>query len=67
MEEKMSAPYRRANPEDGASHPQDEKLPEERGLRVCGYCGTTLRIDGEILHRPDCIAREEDPDGTELF
>ncbi len=29
----------------------------------CGYCGSALELDGEIVHEPDCAAPR--PDGNE--
>lgn len=25
-------------------------------MRVCGYCGSEIECDGEVLHLPDCTA-----------
>lgn len=25
-------------------------------LEVCGYCGSVIELDGEVLHLPECSA-----------
>lgn len=29
---------------------------------ACGYCGSALEVDGEIVHEPECSAPRSDPD-----